>query len=227
MAVPTFTTHRSTGWVPSSSPAASPRLPRSTSSWPSARPTLDPTEVTAAIHAVAVCTADRPRSVRFEPTFHFRGFHHWFLHSCTSPSHLTDPGRLTVPTRPAVVGAAPTLTRISGFGLPPASSGCCDSPTRKVSHLPAVQWRLVAHRVVRPHSGARSAFGNAVKASMSARAVSRCAATVGSFSAEGVQRRGRTGRAPPRRRAGHRRCAARLLPSPRRSSVSTDMRFAA
>src|SRR4051812_23021353 len=37
--------------------------------------------------AAAVCTADRPRSVRFEPTFHLRGFHHWFLHSCTSPSH--------------------------------------------------------------------------------------------------------------------------------------------
>jgi hypothetical protein len=103
--------------------------------------------------AVDVCTADRPRSVRFEPAFHFRGFHHWFLHTYTSPSRLTGPGRLTVPTRPAVVGAAPTLTRTSGLGLPPALSGCCDSPTGKDSHLPTVPWRLVAHGVVRPDLG--------------------------------------------------------------------------
>src|SRR5689334_14765917 len=63
--------------------------------------------------AAAMCTADRPRSARFEPTFHFRGFHHWFLHSYASPSRLPGPGRLAVPARPVVVGAAPTLTRTS------------------------------------------------------------------------------------------------------------------
>ena len=51
--VPTFTTDRSTGSVPSSSPAASPRLRRRLSSWPSDRPTQDRDEVgrqTAAMH---------------------------------------------------------------------------------------------------------------------------------------------------------------------------------
>ena len=53
--------------------------------------------------------AQRPISARFEPTFHLRGFHHWFLHSYAVPPRLPDPGRLAVPTRPVVVRAAPTL----------------------------------------------------------------------------------------------------------------------
>ena len=157
--VPTFTTHRLTGWVPSSSPAASPRLPRSTSSWPPARPTHDLTRSHADGSTVAVCTADRPRSVRFEPAVHFRGFHHWFLHSCTSPSHLTGPGRLTVPTRPAVVGAAshphphlraqaaPSFVRLlrqpNGEGLSPPHGAVAPRGARGCS----------------TRSGARSAFG--------------------------------------------------------------------
>ena len=46
--VPTFTVFRSTGSAPSYSPTASPRLTRSTSSWPPARPTHDLTEVATA-----------------------------------------------------------------------------------------------------------------------------------------------------------------------------------
>src|SRR3954470_10329379 len=97
-----------------------------------------------------VRTADRPRSTRFEPTFHFRGFHHWFLHSYACPSRLPGPGRLAVPTRPVVVGAALASLGTSRDRLPPASSGRCDGPKRKDSHLPAVMRRLVAHGIVAP-----------------------------------------------------------------------------
>src|SRR3954454_4523660 len=97
-----------------------------------------------------VRTADRPRSARFEPAFHFRGFHHWFLHSYACPSRLPGPGRLAVPTRPVVVGAAPTRPGTSRARLSPASSGRCDGPKRKDSHLPAVMRRLVAHGIVAP-----------------------------------------------------------------------------
>src|SRR3954453_19252192 len=78
-----------------------------------------------------VRTADRPRSARFEPTFHFRGFHHWFLHTYACPSRLPGPGRLAVPTRPVVVGAAPTTLDTSRARLPPASSGRCDGPNEE------------------------------------------------------------------------------------------------
>lgn len=74
-----------------------------------------------------------------------RGFNRWFLHSYAFPSRLPDPGRLAVPTRPVVVGAAPTLTRVSRLGLPPASAGCCDSPQARPFHPHQVKWRLVAH----------------------------------------------------------------------------------
>ena len=49
--------------------------------------------------------------------------------SCTVPSRLPDPGRLAVPARPVVVGAAPILPCVSRVRLPPASSTCCDRPT--------------------------------------------------------------------------------------------------
>jgi len=41
---------------------------------------------------------------------------------------LPDPGRLAVPTRPVVVGAALTHACVSRLRLPPASPDCCDSP---------------------------------------------------------------------------------------------------
>ena len=38
-------------------------------------------------------------------------------------------------THPGFVGAAPTLTGTSRLGLPPASTGCCDSPQVQLFHL--------------------------------------------------------------------------------------------
>jgi len=65
----------------------------------------------------------------------------------TFPSCLPGPGRLAVPTRPVVVGAAPTLPCASRVRLPPASPGRYDSPEVGLSSHP-VKWRLVAHEVV-------------------------------------------------------------------------------
>jgi hypothetical protein len=67
--------------------------------------------------------------------------------TCTFPSCLPGPGRLAVPTRLVVVGAAPTLPCASRVGLPPASPGCCDSPEVGLPSHP-VKWRLVAHEFV-------------------------------------------------------------------------------
>ena len=83
---------------------------------------------------VRACTAIRPISARLEPVLDLRGFDHWFLHSYTFPSCLPDPGRLAVPTRPVVVGAAPTLAFVSRLGLPPASAGRCDGPQEGSFH---------------------------------------------------------------------------------------------
>ena len=179
--VPTFTTHRSTGSVPSSSPAASPRLRRSTSSWPPARPTLDLTGVRRRPNR-RVCTADRPRSTRFEPAVHLRGFHHWFtafVHLSVSlagpgPSGSADPSRRCqgcFPPSPAPPGsgcpqlqrAAATARRGSPF-TSPRSRGA--------------SWRTGLLDQIWRHA----AFGNVVNAKMSGRAASRCWATVGSLS---------------------------------------------
>ena len=67
-------------------------------------------------NAIAVCTADRPASIRFEPTFHSRGFHHWVPHSYAAPSRLPDRGGLTVPTRLFVVGSCGSPKRPSRPG---------------------------------------------------------------------------------------------------------------
>ncbi len=99
----------------------------------------------ARTHRARACTALRPISARLEPVLDLRGFNHWFLHTYTFPSRLPDPDRLAVPTRPVVVGAAPTLTRVSGLGLPPASAGCCDSPQVRPFHPHQVKWHFVAH----------------------------------------------------------------------------------
>jgi hypothetical protein len=103
---------------------------------------------------VRACAAVRPISARLEPVLDLRGFDHWFLHSYTFPSRLPGPGRLAVPSRPVVVGAAPTLTRVPGLGLPPASAGCCDSPQARPFHPHQVKWRLVAHDRPPVHTGA-------------------------------------------------------------------------
>src|SRR3954465_7286023 len=93
-----------------------------------------------------VRTADRPRSARFEPTFHFRGFHHWFLHSYACPSRLPGPDRLAVPARPAFVGAACHPTRRSPGPAAPSFDQAAATAQRKWSLTTSRSTsRLVAH----------------------------------------------------------------------------------
>jgi hypothetical protein len=88
--VPTFNASRSTGSRPSSSLAASPRRPAAFhrglqfgQSWTS------PKRRRQQCHRL--CTADRPASIRFEPTFHSRG-------STTTGFPTRTPLRLTCRT---------------------------------------------------------------------------------------------------------------------------------
>ncbi len=138
--VPTFTMYRSTGSVPSSSPAASPRLRRRPSPWPPHRPHVSGFGVASPCDG-STRTAARPTSTRLEPVPRLRGFNHWFtpLHLSVS---LAGPGRLAVPTRPVVVRAAshppPHLqgqAALSFTGLLRQPEG---GPHRDT-------WRLVAH----------------------------------------------------------------------------------
>jgi hypothetical protein len=86
----------------------------------------------------------RPTSARFGAGRQLTGRQHWFL-AYTCSSCLPDPGRLAVPTRPVVVGAAPTLPCASRVRLPPASPACCDKPAVESLHLHSVKRNLVAH----------------------------------------------------------------------------------
>jgi hypothetical protein len=82
-----------------------------------------------------------------------RGFNHWFLHSCTFPSCLPDPGRLAVTTRPVVVRAAPTFPCASRVRLPSASPPCCDRQVVGSFHPHRVSQRLTAHSMVAAEYG--------------------------------------------------------------------------
>jgi hypothetical protein len=86
----------------------------------------------------------RPTSARFGAGRQLTGRQHWFL-AYTCSSCLPDPGRLAVPARPVVVGAAPTLPCASRVRLPPASPTCCDKPAVESLHLHSVKRNLVAH----------------------------------------------------------------------------------
>jgi hypothetical protein len=140
------------GAVPSLSPAASPHLRRRLSVWPPCQPDSPASESRCAALTRA-CTAARPISTRLEPVLALRGFDHWFSSAYTFPSCLPDPGRLAVPTRPVVVGAAPTLPGASRIRLPPASTACCDRPQAESFHLRPDTWNLVAHHRPPEHPG--------------------------------------------------------------------------
>jgi len=116
-----------TGEAPSYSPAASPRVRRRL---PRGLLHLAYTGYGVARTLIRTCTAVRPISTRLESVPNLRGFHHWFLHSYTFPSCLTNPDRLAVPARPAVVGAAPTFPCDSRIGLLPASAAAATAHRR-------------------------------------------------------------------------------------------------
>ena len=144
--VPVFTVIRSTKEEPDSVPAASPRLPRSTSPWPPGRPSADPPRSSPPRPSRAGAHRARPRSARFEPVSRLRDVQRRFL-AYSSPSRSPDPHHLAVLARPGFVRAAPTLPGTSRIRLPSASPPCCDRTAAKVSHLHSNQQRLTAHQI--------------------------------------------------------------------------------
>ena len=91
------------------------------------------------------CTADRPTSTRLEPAARLRSFTHWFNCVYTFPSRLPDPDRLAVPTRPGVVGAAPTLRLRPQAQAAPSFKDLLRQANGGVLSPPPSTWRLVAH----------------------------------------------------------------------------------
>ena len=72
------------------------------------------------------CVAYQPLPTRFGLAG--RWFHHWFTSGYTIPSCLPDVECLEVPLHSVVVEAASTFPCAPRVRLPPASTGCCDSP---------------------------------------------------------------------------------------------------
>jgi hypothetical protein len=73
MAVPTFTSHRSAGVVPSFSPAASPWVRRRPFPWPPGRRNSTVTGVVRSRYQGGTRTAVRPISTRLEPAVSLEG----------------------------------------------------------------------------------------------------------------------------------------------------------
>jgi hypothetical protein len=146
--VPTFTTSRSTGLAPSSSPCSIATSTPQTFLVASPPTALDRLRSPRPPTSRTACAALRPRSTSLEPASLLRGFNHWF--TSVTPFRLAQraPRRLMVPTRLAFIGAAPALTRASRLRLPPASTGLLRQPDGGVLSSPLDSWRLVAHNAV-------------------------------------------------------------------------------
>ena len=143
--VPTFTVIRSTKEEPNSVPAASPRLPRSTSPWPpKPAPTSQP-ESSLPNPRRAGAHRARPLSTRFEPVY-------------LSRDVITPVPRVLLfvtPAEPAPSGSAGTSRRCRGCSYPPRhlpdqaapsfTVPAATGPAAKVSHLHSNHQRLVAH----------------------------------------------------------------------------------
>src|SRR6266511_6103826 len=147
-AFPTFTMCRSAGVVPSFSPAASPRLRRSPSAWPSSphdwRGSKSPRTLTRCRRALL----PGPHPPGWSRSCCLRGFHHWFTRRCTVPPCLPSPDRLAVPACLVVVGAAPTRPlRFQGSGCPQLHRSAATAQRWVLASHPVTP-RLVAHRHV-------------------------------------------------------------------------------
>jgi hypothetical protein len=144
-AVPVFTVVRSTKEEPDSAPAASPRLPRSTSPWSPGRslkasPGVPHPNTTQGW----VRAAPGPDPPDFEPVQPLRG---------VNAGSLRTPFRHARRHRAiwqywhasALSGPLATLPGTTQVRLPPAPPPCCDRQAVKVSHLHSNSQRLTAH----------------------------------------------------------------------------------
>jgi hypothetical protein len=166
--VPVFTANRLTGLASSSAPAASPRLRRRLSPWPSHRHRKPATKSAARIGQP--CAAPRPISARFEPVTRLRSFN-------TGSSRIpSDLARWTRPiwqsqTVPALSALLPALPGVPRIRLRSAPTRLLRQPGEEVLHL----LRFPApHGALRPHV-ARST--SSVWPSGRRRSASMCART--------------------------------------------------
>jgi hypothetical protein len=116
--VPTFTINRSTGSVPSYSPAASPRVRRRPSPWPPGRPPQPASESPS--HAAGrTCAAARPRSARFRAGFSLAGVPP-LVPAIRAPSRLACRARAVWQCRPvpSLSGLLPPSPAPPGLGCP-------------------------------------------------------------------------------------------------------------
>jgi hypothetical protein len=119
--VPTFIADRSTGAAPSFPPAASPRVRRRPSSWPPRQPRNTGHGVAHPTGAGVHCSSAHIRQVGADAAL--EGVQSLVRFRYTFPSRLPDSGRLAVPARPVVVGAAPIRTlRFQGQAAPSFSN---------------------------------------------------------------------------------------------------------
>jgi hypothetical protein len=166
--VPTFTSNRSAGEVPSYAPAASPRLRRSRSPWPPDRRHRTGPGVPRSVMRERVCAAIQPASTGW--SWRIRLERRSAAGSSRTPSRLACRTRAVRSCRrvPSLSGLLATLPGVSRVGLSPASPGCCDSRAEKTLHLLSVAWRLVALHVSSPGRAVRLTAGgwacNAVSA---------------------------------------------------------------
>ena len=130
--VPVITEIRLTGLASSSAPAASPRLRRRPSPWPSRRHRKPATKSTT--HTGQPCTAPRPISARFEPVTRLRSF---TTGSSRIPSGLARRTRPVwqYPAVPALSALLPALPGASRIRLRPAPTRLLRQPSEEVSHL--------------------------------------------------------------------------------------------
>ena len=93
-----------------------------------------------------VCAAPRPISARLEPVYLLRGVYTLVPH-VHLPVSLAGPGRLAVPTRPAVVRAAPPSPASPGSGCPQLHRPAATGGDGVLSSPSGNTWRLVAHEI--------------------------------------------------------------------------------
>jgi hypothetical protein len=143
--VPTFTVIRSTKEEPNSVPAASPRLPRSTSPWPpEPTPTSRPRSSLFQHNRTGAHRA-QPISARFEPVYLSKDV----LTLVPRVLHFVT---LAEPTPPGSIGASRLCRgcshpsrQLPGPAAPSFTVPAATGPAAKVSHLHSKHQRLVAH----------------------------------------------------------------------------------
>ena len=125
--LPTFTRDRLLGSLPSSTPTASPGPHTAVLNRTSRRPHITGDGSGPRIRGPA---PQHSPSVRFDRLLASDGASTTGSLSLHLPTLLAGTRRLTVPTCPYVVSAAPGLTRSSGLDLRSASTGRCDDQRR-------------------------------------------------------------------------------------------------